>query len=194
MLEIQRMSRLMMPLAVFGLVVCSMVSAKEPATECLEAGDGIGAFYVTKVAGAEDDGVNKGQELCYRCKYGSRPMVMVFARDTGGKVNQLVKRIDAAVQANEEAELKGLVTLLGDDASALQDTATKVVKKSGAKSIPVVIAKDTVGGPSSYKIDENAAVTVVLANNSKVIASHSFATADKVDVAAVMGVVKKMVN
>lgn len=188
------MSRLMMPLAVFGLLVCSVVSAKGPASECLEAGDGIAPFYVTKVAGAENDGVEQGEELCYRCKYGSRPMVMVFARDTSGKLNQLVKRIDAAVQANEEAQLKGLVTLLGDDVSTLKDRAAKVAKKSGAKLVPVVVAKDNKSGPSSYKIDKDAAITVVLANNSKVVATKSFASADKVDIAAVMKVVKKMVN
>ena len=188
------MSRLMMPLAVFGLLVCSVASAKEPAAKGLKAGDSIGAFYVTKVAGAEDDGVEKGEQLCYRCRYGSRPMVMVFARDTGGKLNDLVKEIDSAVQANEDAELKGLVTLLGEDASALKDTAAKVAKTSGAKHIPVVVAKDNVSGPSNYKLDDKAAVTVVVASESKVVMAKKFNKAAKVDVSAVMGAVKKALN
>ena len=192
------MSRLMLPLAVFGLLVCSVVSAEEQtkkiAAKGLKAGDSIGAFYVTKVAGAEDDGVEQGEQLCYRCKYGSRPMVMVFARDTGGKLNDLVKEIDAAVKANEDAELKGFVTLMGEDAAALKETAAKVAKTSGATSVPVVIAKDNVTGPSNYKIDENAAITVVLANDSKVVAARKFNKAEKVNVAGVMKVVNKMLN
>lgn len=197
------MSRLMLPLAVFGLLVCSVVSAKEPAKKAekgakaakgLKAGDSLGAFYVTKVAGAEEDGVEKGQQLCYRCKYQSRPMVLVFARDTGGKVTDLVKEIDAAVAANQEADLKGLVTLLGEDTSALKETAEKVAETSGAKNIPVVIAADNVSGPSNYKLDDKAAVTVVIATESKVVAARKFNKADKVNVAGVMKTVNKMLN
>lgn len=188
------MSRLMMPLAVFGLLLGSVASAKENAEQCLQTGDSIGAFYVTKVAGAEDDGVEAGEQLCYRCRYGSRPMVMVFARDTGGKLNSLVKEIDSAVQGNEEAELKSFVTLMGEDASKLKNTAAKFAKKTGAKNIPVVVAKDNVTGPSNYKISDKAAVTIVVANNSQVVASHSFDNAKDVDVNAVMNEVKKIVN
>lgn len=187
------MSRLMMPLAVFGLLLGSVASAKENA-ECLKAGDGIGPFYVTKVAGDESDGVEPGDQLCYRCKYGSRPMVMVFARDTGGKVNDLVKEIDSAVQKNEEAQLKSFVTLLGKDASKLKQKAAKFAKKSGTKKVPVVVAKDNVTGPPSYKLSDKAAVTVVVANDSEVVASHAFDSADDVDVAAVMSEVGKIVN
>ncbi|KAA5541037.1 hypothetical protein FYK55_19255 [Roseiconus nitratireducens] len=188
------MSRLMMPLTVFGLLLGFAVSASAATTEGLEQGDPIGAFYVTKVAGAEDDGVEQGEQLCYRCKYGSRPMVMVFARDTGDNVQKLVKEIDSAVTANQEAELKGLLTLLGDDAAKLKESAAKVAKTSNAKNVPVVVAKDNVTGPASYKINEKAAVTVVVANDSQVVATHKFDTADSVDVAAIMGEVKKMLK
>ena len=168
------MSRLMLPLAVFGLLVCSVVSAKEKETESkgLQVGEKLDAFYVTKVAGADDDGVEKGQRLCYRCKYGSRPMVLVFARDTGGNVGELVKEINAAVKANEEADLKGLVTLLGEDDAKLKESAVKVSESNGGSLIPVVVATDHVTGPSSYKIDEKAAVTVVLASEGEVVMSR----------------------
>ena len=185
------MSRLMLPLVVLGLMVGSVSAAD---TECLKEGDSIGAFYVTKVAGAEDDGVEKGEQLCYRCRYGSSPMVMVFARKTAGKVNQLVKELDAAISENESEGLKGLVTLMGEDASALKETAAKVAKKTGAKKIPMVVAKDNVSGPSNYKIGADAAVTVIVAKKGSVVASHSFDSAKSVDVAAVMGEVKKMLN
>ena len=84
--------------------------------------------------------------------------------------------------------------LMGDDAAALKDSAAKVAKKSGAKMVPVVVAKDNVSGPSNYKIDGDAAVTIVVANESQVVAAHKFAKADKIDVAAVMSEVTKMLN
>ncbi|MFN5949118.1 MAG: hypothetical protein ACK43N_11540, partial [Pirellulaceae bacterium] len=52
-------------------------SAKEPA-KGLQSGDALGAFTVQKVGGATEDGVEVGESLCYRCKFQSRPMVLVF--------------------------------------------------------------------------------------------------------------------
>ncbi|MCD0462633.1 hypothetical protein [Roseiconus lacunae] len=187
------MSRILASVCALALFAVSSVHAEE-GEACLQSGDGIGAFYVVKVAGAEGDGVEQGQKLCYRCRYGQRPMVMVFARDTEGKVGNLVKEIDSAVAANEDAKLKGLVTMLGKDESKLKESASKFASKTNAKNIPFVVATDHETGPSSYKINEDAAVTVVVASNSKVVASHSFKSADEVDVAAVMGEVKKALN
>ena len=55
----------------------------------LQQGDSVGVFYVTKVAGATNDGVAPGEQLCYRCRYGSSPIIMVFARRTGGACHRV---------------------------------------------------------------------------------------------------------
>ena len=86
-----------------------------------QKGDKIGAFYVTKLCGAEGDNVKEGQNLCYRCKNGSRPQVMVFTRSAGPKVAKLVKRLDKAVAANEESDLKVFVNFLGEDKDDVVD-------------------------------------------------------------------------
>ncbi len=77
----------------------------------VQPGDSIGAFDVVKCAGAVDDGVSTGDKLCYRCKYGSRPMVMVFTRTTDGKVADLVKKLDAVVAKNADDKLAAFVNL-----------------------------------------------------------------------------------
>lgn len=188
------MSRLFLGTAITMVMACTFAVADDTATdEGLKQGEAIGVFYVTKVAGAEDDEVELGDDLCYRCRYGSSPMVMVFARQTGGKVSQLVKELDEAITANEDAKLKGLLTLLGDDAAALKEDGKKIAAKSGAKKVPVVVAKDTKTGPLSYRLPTNAEVTIVVAKDSQVVATHIFA-ADKIDVAAVMREVKQMLN
>ena len=46
---------------------------------------------MTKGAGAEQDGVKEGKNLCYRCRNGARPQVMVFTRSTDPAVVDLVK-------------------------------------------------------------------------------------------------------
>ena len=193
------MSRLFLGNAFALALVCSYATTADTATadsaaeECLQQGDSIGVFYVTKVAGAEDDGVEPGEDLCYRCRYGSSPMVMVFARDTTGKVSDLVKSIDAAVAENEEFSLKGLLTLIGEDASRLKEDASQIAKKTGVKHVPIVIAKEMKTGPLNYKLPSESAVTIVVAKDSQVVTIHTFA-ANGIDIAAVMKEVKQILN
>ncbi len=214
------MTRILFSLAALCLLTAPIVTADEPATankqcctkdsctkdccskesctkDCstkgLSAGDDVGAFLVTKVAGAKDDNVDNGDSLCYRCKYGQRPMVIVFTRVTDGSVPKLVEQLDAAVAKHSKNQLKGFVTLIGKEQKELTSEGQAMASKLGDKNIPIVVAKDSENGPSNYKLDANTAVTVVLVNHSQVVARHNFA-ADKVDVAAVMKQVNEMLN
>lgn len=189
------MTRFLLSFAALCLFTASSVSAKEPAASSpgLSAGDNISMFLVTKVAGAEDDGVETGATTCYRCKYGQRPMVMVFTRSTDGSVTKLVKELDASVAKHTDEQLKGIITLIGAKTDDLTKQATEIADKVGAKHVPIVVAKDTANGPESYKLNGKTAVTVVLVNHSQVVARHDFA-ADQVDVAAIINEVNEMLN
>ncbi len=185
------MSRMFMGHAMIAALVCSIAAtdgttrAETSIEDSLKQGDSIGVFYVTKIAGAEDDGVEPGEDLCYRCRYGSSPMVMIFARDTGGRLTDLVKQLDAEVEKNEDARLKGLLTLIGEDAASLKEDASKIAKKAAVKNVPVVIAKEMKTGPLNYRLSDDAVVTIVVAKDSQVVNTYIFA-ADKIDIAAVM--------
>ncbi len=187
------MSRLFLGSVLSAALLCGLVSAADKDSECLKQGDPIGAFFVTKVAGAEDDGVEVGDELCYRCKYGQRPMVMVFARKESDKLAQFVGQLDKAVAKHKSEQLRGLVTVLGADQSDLKNQATKIAKDAQVANIPVVVAADTENGPENYRLDPASDVTVIVANEGQVVAAHSF-SADSVDATAVMKEVEEMLN
>jgi len=187
------MSRLFLGSVLTAALLAGVAIAAEPAASGLKQGDPIGAFYVTKVGGAPDDGVKSGQELCYRCKYGQRPMVMVFTRKGGEKVTQLVTELDKAVAAKADAQLRGFVTVMGEDESSLKASAEQIAKSSGSKMVPVAVATDSENGPANYRLDPSAEVTVIVASDGQVVASHAFA-ADSIDVAAVMKEVEQMLN
>ena len=187
------MARMAFATALAGMMlVVGFAGAEDKADQCLKAGDAIGPFYVTKVTGPED-GVEIGKTLCYRCRYGARPMVMVFARETGGKVAELTKQLDQAVAKHEDAQLRSFVTLIGGETESLTKEAEKFSKTAEAKNVPVTVAEDNENGPSAYKIDPKAEVTVVLAKDGKVTGQHTFA-ADSVDVAAVMKEITTLLN
>ncbi len=179
------------------LVACSLIGsaiADEAAKhQGLKKGDPLGVFHVTKVAGAIDDAVEPGETLCYRCRYGSRPMVLVFARETGGKVPDLLRAIDKTVGENEDAKLKGLLTLIGDDAADLKEEARKVAAKADARLVPVAVAKETKTGPLNYKLSADAEVTIVLAQDSQVVKTHVFKAAT-IDIDTIISEVTEMLN
>lgn len=184
------MSRRLLAFALVLSLACGVATA---ADDSLKEGESIGVFYVTKVAGAVDDGVEPGDDICYRCRYGSQPMVMVFARDTAGKVPELIKQLEAAVLDNEEAKLKGLLTLMGEDMLSLKTDAKEIAEAAEVKMVPIVIAKETKTGPLNYKLSSAAEVTIVLAKDSQVVSTHVFA-AKAIDVVDVMRQVKQMLN
>ncbi|MBC8352662.1 MAG: hypothetical protein H8E66_11770 [Planctomycetes bacterium] len=84
-------------MALFASV--SLVSA-EDVKSGLQAGALVGPFYVTKLAGAEEDGIKTGANLCYRCKNGGRPQVMVFTSSSDAQVVKLVQKLDEALDKN----------------------------------------------------------------------------------------------
>lgn len=174
-------------------VVFSFGFAHAEDAQGLKCGDSIGAFYVTKVAGADSDGVDAGEKLCYRCKYQSRPMVMIFSRSTDESVGQLAKQLNEAVSKNEEKQLRSFITMMGKDEASVKASAEKFAKAYSLTKVPVTIAEEVETGPSNYSIDPKADVTVIVANEGEVVATHTF-SASKLDAAAVMKDVEKALN
>ena len=185
-----------------GLVVAlatgGFVSANETAKKSVKSGpqtgDRLGPFYVTKVAGAEDDGIDQGQNLCYRCRNGNRPQVVVFTRSTSPKVAELVQKLDAAIAEHEDSELRVFVNLLGDDKEELQKKAKKFASKSETKNVPFVVPNEFENGPDDYGINAKADITITLASDSKVKASYAVAKVKDLNVDSVLSQLGKILE
>jgi hypothetical protein len=184
-----------------GLVVALatgvVVTADDAATQLKsgpQCGDSIGAFYVTKVAGAEDDGVDQGQNLCYRCRNGAKPQVIVFTRSTNKKVAELVSKLDKAVSENESSKLRVFVNLLGDDKEELSNKAKKFAARSKAKNVPFVVPNEFENGPENYGINAKAEITIMLASDLGVKATYAVAKAKDLNVDLVLKDLSKILN
>jgi hypothetical protein len=178
-----------------ALTLLASVAAAAELKSGLESGKPIGPFDVVKCAGP-DDKVKVGAELCYRCKYGQRPMVMVFSRASDAKVAALVKKLDAAVESNSKKQLAAFVSLLGADRDALEAKAKEFSSKAKLANVPLVVPVEFENGPADYGINPDAEVTIIIAKNSRVTANHAFAKGDLNDKAieAVLADVEKLVN
>jgi hypothetical protein len=176
------------------LALTSQVPAEEVKSG-LEPGKFVGAFYVTKCAGADEDGVEVGKNLCYRCKNGGRPQVMVFTRDAKDKnVVKLIQALDKAIADNSEKELRAFVNVLGEDKEQLSATAKEAAKESKAKNVPFVVPNEFENGPDNYGLNSKAGITIILANGGEVKANHAAANAKDLKVEEVLADVKKLVN
>jgi hypothetical protein len=159
-------------LALVALAVAPLAfSADDEVKSGLAVGKSIGAFDVVKCAGAEDDGVKVGTSLCYRCKYGGRPMVMIFSRNADKSLAQLMGKLDDVVAKNSDKQLKAFINILGDDREKLEDVAKKFGKDS--KNVPVVVPVEFESGPKDYGVNPKVETTIIIAKAGKVVANHA---------------------
>lgn len=184
---------LVVALAVGGVATADDAAKKELKSGP-QAGDSLGAFYVTKIAGAEDDGIEIGQNLCYRCKNGSKPQVVVFTRSTNPKVTRLVQKLDNAISDNASSKLCVFVNLLGDDKEELSETAKKFAATTNAKNVPIVVPNEFENGPDDYGINTKAEITITFASDKSVKASLAYASVKDLNVASVISDINKIVE
>jgi hypothetical protein len=156
----------------------------------------VNAYDVTKVAGPED-GVVAGTTLCYRCKYGNRPVVMVFSRKTDKPLVSLAKQLDEIVAKNEDKQMRSFVTFIGnEDREKLLESVEKFAKEANLKHVPLTVAAEQPNGPDTYSINEKATYTVLIYKGGQVVANHALKEGElsKEKVAAIVKDTGKILN
>lgn len=160
-------------LVLFGVALCANIGlmAAEKA-ECLNEGDRVAAFNVVDVTGPA-----AGEKLCYRCRYGNRPVVSIFARDVNEDVASLVKQVDSVVGKNKDAKMAAFVVLLSDNPDDQSAKLKAVAEKQEIKDTPLTTFEGT-AGPPEYKISKDADVTVMMWVDGKVKVNESLKKGD----------------
>lgn len=138
----------------------------------LEIGEGVGAFYVKDVTGPA-----AGEKLCYRCRFGNKPVVSIFARDMNDNVATLVKQVDGVVGQNQSKNMAAFVVLLSDQPEATEDKLKTVAKSQGLSNTPLTTF-DGITGPPSYKIGQEAEVTVMMWVGGKLKVNEALKASD----------------
>lgn len=149
----------------------------------LSKGEFVPAFFVCDVTGPA-----KGEELCYRCKYGDRPVVTIFTRSVTPEVTELTKAIDQVVAKNEDARMAGFVVVMTEDPEKVKSQLTAAAEKAKITKVPMTTFKGT-DGPPAYKISKDAEVTVMMWVDGTVKVSKGFAKASQIDKATIEALV-----
>lgn len=110
-----------------------------------------------------------GKTLCYFCRYGYRPTVAIYVRETSPEVIQLIKRTDAAVEQHRSERLAAFVIYTGADSADLEQQLRDLSRTEGLRHTPLTILREPQQQlQEKYAIAAEAAVTVLLWNETRV--------------------------
>jgi hypothetical protein len=150
--------------------------AAGPVSSGPQAGEKVpGPFAPLNITGPE-----AGKKSCQYCKNGSRPVIVIFAREVSPAVVGLLKKIDSATAANRERGMASYIVFCSDDggmAGQLQDLA----RRENIQHTIITLYK--AGGPERYRLAAEADITVLLYNHFTVRANHAFPKGEWTDAA-----------
>ncbi|MDA0808697.1 MAG: hypothetical protein O2983_03465 [Planctomycetota bacterium] len=185
------MNRLLASSVVLAIAAASAVSfAADGVKSGLQPNEKAGFFLVKDVTGP-----NKDKSLCYRCKFGGRPVAAIFTREINDDLAGLVKKLDEAVKKNEDKQLKSFVVFLTNDPDKDEKKLEELARKHELKSVPLTMF-DGETGPETYKISKDAETTVLLWKGLTVQSNHAYAKGkfDKKDTEVVLKDLNKIIQ
>ncbi|MBI1247804.1 hypothetical protein GC197_08130 [bacterium] len=147
------------------------VDTQAPQIVSLQIGEQPRAFQVEDVTGPA-----AGEVLCYRCKYGGKPTVVVFARELNDSVANLVHQLDQKVTEKADQNLSAFMVVVGDDPTIVRPELHRIQVTEGIHNTPLTIFDDA-EGPPGYGLSPSAKIQVMMWNNdgvklNKTLASH----------------------
>ena len=149
-----------------ALTLLPVFALAAPVTSGVAVGQRPGPYSFLVATGTE-----RGKQTCYICEQGEKPTAVVFVRTLNEPVGKLLAGLDAEMSARKDSGFKAWLTLLAGKADL--DELAKWSKSTGIKNAPVGAFED-VDGPPSYKLHNDAEVTVLLFVKEKVVANFAF--------------------
>lgn len=141
----------------------------------IQSGPQIGEKVPGPFAPLNITGPGAGTKCCQYCKNGTRPVVVVFAREITPAVVQLLKSIDRDTAINRERGLASYVVFC-NDAEGYGKQLQEMAQREGIQNTIVTLYK--AGGPEKYRLSAAADVTVLLYHHFTVKANHAFKNGD----------------
>jgi hypothetical protein len=120
-----------------------------------------------------------GKELCYICRNGGKPTVVIFTRTADGLLGDVVARVDKLVAEHQKQGLASFVVLL-DEKNEENANRLKALAEKHNLTTPLTIAASGANNPKGYNLPETAPTTSLVANRNKVHASYTLGEACKV--------------
>jgi hypothetical protein len=163
-------------IALIGWADAGLAGGKDVCVSGPQVGQRPGPYSFLVATGPE-----RGQPTCYVCETAEKPGVIVFARSVSDPLARLLAACDQAIADRPKDAMRAWMTVLGEKTIGLDDLG-RWATKAGLKAVPVGVFDDSVG-PPSYKLADDADVTIVVFEKRKVVANFAFRTGELDDTA-----------
>jgi len=155
-----------------------------------KAGSTINQFFVRAVTGP-----HRNRSVCYVCRYGSRPVIMVLIQKPDPKIATLLKAIDAIVDDNRVSGLRSFGVLVTNES----DRAVPILQTMAFDErirMPLTAATTAIAGSSCHNLHKDAATTVILYRNQLAVKNYAFAegTIDERSLKPLLNGVKRLID
>ncbi len=150
----------------------SRTSPQTPLDSGRKVGDYVPTFYTRAVTGPL-----MNRSVCYVCRNGQRPVVMVLLQKLGPDVKPLLKQMDTLVDDHRAQGLRSFGVYVSNDPTKAI-SAVQTFSFDHKISIPLTVASPAVAEPSCQNLDPEADVTLVLYQNRRVVKRFAFRQED----------------
>lgn len=144
------------------------VPSVKPLDSGLETGAYVPTFYSRVVTGPL---MNKS--MCYVCRNGRRPVVMVLVRDLKPEHRSLMRNLDRLTDIHRADGFRGFGVMISDNPFG-SISKVQTFAFNHKVSLPLTVAPLSVGSRSNQNIHPDAEVTVVLYRNRAVVEKYAF--------------------
>lgn len=152
--------------------------AQDPCRSGLTPGQRPGPYAAVVCTGLE-----RGKSHCYVCETADKPNVIIFARTLNEPLGKLASQLDKALAEHKGVELRAWITFLAPDQAKVDAEVVKWGQKHAIGQLPLAVFEDVVG-PPSYRLANDADVTILLSVKQKVVANFAFRTGELTDARA----------
>lgn len=151
-----------------GIVGHCVTAADSPEKTSSE----VPSFYVRAVTGALS-----GKSVCYVCRNGDRPVVIVLLKDLGPDAARLLKELDQVVNQHRADGLRCFAVLLSEtpqrDSARLQTLAFEEKIE-----VPLTLVGDSTLQSTSLAVRQDTAITVVTYRDRRIVQRIAFKSGD----------------
>jgi hypothetical protein len=118
------------------------------------------------------NGKDAGEEACLYCRYGSAPVVMIFASKPTETLTTLLQPIEKGAAESAKAREVGACLVITQRNKEIRDSLGKLADKENYKQI--VLGMIEPGGLKKYQLHADAEVTVLFYSNQVVRVNHAY--------------------
>ena len=137
-----------------------------------EAGQEVPSFFVRAVTGPQAN-----RSVCFVCRNGDRPVVMIVLRRLELGTSQLLKTVDEVVDRRRADGLRAFAVMLSNEPAKVSPHL-QTISFDEKLSLPLGVGSETLADREVLAIDPSASITLVGYRDRKVIWTEALRSAD----------------